>query len=331
MKRLRIGVVGAGITGLWASRVLQEQGHAVVVFDKGRRPGGRLATRRAGSLSFDHGAQYFTVKSESFRRQVQSWLADGVVAEWTGRIGSLAAGRISTSEGGTQRYVGRPGMSALARHLAEGLEIHSRIRVAAATEIGDAWRLTAEEGTVLGEFDVTLVTVPAPQAEPLLAGHPGLASAAGRARLRPCWAVLAAFEQTLDVPLDGVFVEHPILSWAARDSSKPGRPAGENWVLHASAEWSEAHLEDDPRAVTSELLSGFADALDRKLPPPTYTDAHRWRYALPDPPLQEPCLFDERTRLGAGGDWCGGPRIEGAFRSGAALADRVLASGPGRR
>jgi predicted NAD/FAD-dependent oxidoreductase len=137
--------------------------------------------------------------------------------------------------------------------------------------------------------------------------------------------VLAAYEGRLDVPLDGAFVEHPVLSWAARDSSKPGRPAGEAWVLHAAAEWSEAHLEDDPREVASELLSAFAAALDRELPPPTYAEAHRWRYALPDPPLQEPCLFDERASLGAGGDWCGGPRIEGAFLSGAALAEGVLA------
>jgi predicted NAD/FAD-dependent oxidoreductase len=215
-------------------------------------------------------------------------------------------------------------MSALARHLAEGLQIRSQVRVAAATDTGDAWRLTAEDGTALGEFDVTLVTVPAPQAEPLLAGHLELARAAGRARLRPCWAVLVAYDQPLDVPLDGAFVEHPVLSWAARNSSKPGRPAGEAWVLHAAAEWSEAHLEDNRQEVTSELLYAFGAALGRELPTPTYADAHRWRYALPDPPLKEPCFFDEATGLGVGGDWCGGPRIEGAFLSGAALAERVL-------
>jgi predicted NAD/FAD-dependent oxidoreductase len=76
--------------------------------------------------------------------------------------------------------------------------------------------------------------------------------------------------------------------------------------------------------VTPLLLTAFAEALDRSLPDPVFTDAHRWRYALPDPPLDAPCLFDSGARLGAGGDWCGGPKIEGAFLSGGALAERVL-------
>jgi predicted NAD/FAD-dependent oxidoreductase len=223
-------------------------------------------------------------------------------------------------------------MSAVTRDLARGLEIRSGIRVSSVTKAGEGWQLTAEDGTALGRFDVTFVTVPAPQAEPLLAQSPELAGAALRARLRPCCAVLAAFDRPLDVPLDGAFVEHPILSWAARDSSKPGRPAGEAWVLHAGGEWSEAHLERDPRDAVPRLLSAFEEALDRRLPPTTYATAHRWRYALPDPPLDVPCLYDAGARIGAGGDWCGGPRIEGAFRSGAALAERVLAplAGAGR-
>jgi predicted NAD/FAD-dependent oxidoreductase len=313
------------MAGLWASRVLQENGRVVVVFDKGRRPGGRMATRRTGDLAFDHGAQYFTARDESFRRQVRSWVDSGVVAEWTGRIGALAAGRIEPTTGGTVRYVGRPGMSALALHLARGLDVRSGVRVSSVTGTDGSWRLTADDGTALGRFDVTLVTVPAPQAEPLLAPAPGLAGVACRAFLRPCWAVLAAYDRPLDVPLDGAFVEHPVLGWAARDSSKPGRPAGEAWVLHAGREWSEANLERDPREVPPLLLSAFGEALDRELPRPVYTDAHRWRHALPDPPLDVPCLYDPGTRIGAGGDWCGGPRIEGAFLSGAALADRVLA------
>jgi hypothetical protein len=316
------------MAGLWASRLLQEHGHGVTVFDKGRRPGGRMATRRTGDLAFDHGAQYFTARDGGFRRQVRSWVDSGVAAEWTGRIGTLDAGVVRPASGQTVRYVGRPGMSAVTRHLARDLEIRSSIRVSSVTKAGEAWQLTAEDGTALGRFDVTLVTVPAPQAEPLLAQSSELTGAARRARLRPCWAVLAAFDRPLDLPLDGAFVEHPVLSWAARDSSKPGRPAGEAWVLHAGREWSEAHLERDPRDVVPGILSAFAEALDRELPPSTYATAHRWRHALPDPPLDVPCLYDAGARIGAGGDWCGGPRIEGAFRSGEALAERVLAPSP---
>jgi predicted NAD/FAD-dependent oxidoreductase len=75
----------------------------------------------------------------------------------------------------------------------------------------------------------------------------------------------------------------------------------------------------------SPLITAFSEAVGRPLPPTLTAATHRWRYALPDPPLDTPCLFDAEARLGAGGDWCGGPRVEGAFLSGRALAERVLA------
>jgi len=171
------------------------------------------------------------------------------------------------------------------------------------------------------------VTVPAPQAGPLLAEEPWLEEATRRARLHPCWAVLAAYAEALDVPFDGAFVEHPALSWVARNSSKPGRPPGEAWVLHAGREWSEAHLEGDPREVAPLLLAAFDEVVGRALPRPVFLHAHRWRFAQPDPALEAPCLWDSAARLGAGGDWCGGPRVEGASLSGSALADRVPAEG----
>jgi predicted NAD/FAD-dependent oxidoreductase len=40
--------------------------------------------------------------------------------------------------------------------------------------------------------------------------------------------------------------------------------------------------------------------------------------------LDDSCFFDARLAVGACGDWCAGPRLEGAALSGLALADRVL-------
>jgi predicted NAD/FAD-dependent oxidoreductase len=323
---VRIAVIGAGLAGLSAARTLQGAGHALVVFDKGRAPSGRLATRRSDGQTFDHGAQYFTARDEGFRLELASWISEGVAAEWTGRIGTLEAGATRPSSGETRRYVGVPSMSAIGRHLARGLTVRSEVRVADIEPADGEWSVRVEGGEGLGRFETVLVTAPAPQAVPLLRACPALADAARQARLRPCWAVLARWPDPLDVPLDGAFVEHPALRWAARNSSKPGRPPGETWVLHARPEWSEAHLEDEPGAVTTRLLAAFAEAVGRPLAPPAFQDAHRWRFALPDPALESPCLYDPEARLGAAGDWCGGPRVEGAVLSGLALARTVLAA-----
>ena len=52
-------MVGAGMAGLTAAHRLSGVTE-VVILDKGRGVGGRLATRRIGDATIDHGAQFIT-------------------------------------------------------------------------------------------------------------------------------------------------------------------------------------------------------------------------------------------------------------------------------
>lgn len=58
----RVCDFGAGMAGLTAAAELQRAGCRGLVLDKGRGVGGRLASRRIGGASFDHGAQFITAR-----------------------------------------------------------------------------------------------------------------------------------------------------------------------------------------------------------------------------------------------------------------------------
>jgi len=321
-----VAVVGAGLSGLVCARTLANHGVGVRVFDKARGAGGRMSTRRAGAWQFDHGAQYFTVRDPVFARQVESWRQDGLVARWNGTIAVLDSGHLLIKDDNTPRNVGLPGMNAICRHLAADLDTIYRTRIGALEQADEKWRLRTENGADLGPFDAVVVSAPAPQAAALLEDvAPGLAARAACVEMSPCWAVMAAFPGRLDFGFDGAFVIGSPLSWVARNNSKPERPDGDAWVLHGSPEWSREHLELDRPAAAQQLLEAFADAAGGLAAVPDHLDAHRWRFALPPEPLAEPCLVDAELRLAACGDWCGGPRVEGAFLSGRAAAERLLA------
>ncbi|MEM7587975.1 MAG: FAD-dependent oxidoreductase, partial [Acidobacteriota bacterium] len=142
--------------------------------------------------------------------------------------------------------------------------------------------------------------------------------------MQPSWAVMTTFDQPLELPFDGAFVNDAPLSWVARNSSKPGRPGDDSWVLHASPAWSMEHLELCADDAAGRLLEAFFEATGREPVEPLHLRAHRWRYALAEEALDVGCLWDGELRIGACGDWCAGSRVEGAFLSGMAVAGRIL-------
>lgn len=336
---MHIAIIGAGLAGLTCARLLKAAGHAVVVYEKSGSVGGRMATRRNELGGFDHGAQYFTATSEAFRREIDIWLDADWIETWQARLATLdhGASEPAARESAAQplrraRYVPVPAMHSLARHLANGLDVRAAQRVTAAFREGARWLLTIECDSApvpatAGAFDAVAVAVPADQAAGLLAAAPALAQAAGGARLAPCWTLMLAFDRPLDLPFDGAWVRDSRLGWIARDGAKPQRRPGERWVAHATPAWSAEHLEDDPERAKEKLLRAFHEATGSAVQP-VHAAAHRWRYAQALQPLARDCLWDDGLRLGACGDWFatgleGAGRVENAWRSGAALANRI--------
>jgi len=317
-------VIGAGIAGLACARRLASRNAKVVVLDKGRRPGGRASTRGEGASAFDHGAQYLTARDPRFLHEVESWRRAGIAAEWDGRIGLLRAGSITQSSHDTRRFVGCPSMDAIARHLARGLDVRCETRVVSIEGTASRWWTILDSGARIGPFEHVLVSAPPPQAAELIGvSSRGIARRLRTVCVRPCWTLMAEFAEPLPLELDGAFVHDSDLTWISREASRPERAPGERWVLHASADWSDAHLEADDEFVVRELTRALRSATAQPLPPMLRAVAHRWRFATPEVALTESYLLDVDSGLGVCGDALGGPRVEGAWLSGIALADAL--------
>lgn len=309
---MRIGIIGAGIAGLASADDLVQRGHQVVLFDKGRGPGGRMSTRRIetphGVAFFDHGAQYFTVRDAGFRSQVDAWIAGGIVAPWPAA--------------GSDAYVGVPGMNAPIRDLASRHEVHWSTLVTSLRRSADGWRISMG-GCIVHSVDVVVVAVPAEQAADLLVDvAPDLSSRAAAAISAPCWTVMVAFDAPVAVSQDCWTQDRDgVVGWTARNSAKPGRTGPESWVLQATPDWSRRHIDDDRDDVSEALIAALANRLGG-LPDRIGTAAHLWRFARCAEGGTGP-IFDADRRLGLCGDWMVGPRVESAWVSGATLAEHI--------
>lgn len=329
--RPSVAIVGAGMAGVTAARLLAQRGFPVTLFEKARGLGGRMSTRREGDYAFDHGCQFFTARDERFRRYLEAWVEQGLASRWDLRVASCERGGVTPLRDETLRYVGVPGMNAMIKKMAEGLDVRLSTMVTGLQQDDGAWRVISEPAGTDETFEIVIVTAPAEQAVPLLAGAPLLQAQAAGVRMQPCWALMAAFEFDLEPAFDGAFLRGSPLVWVANNGSKPGRTSHECWVMHAAPSWSREHLDLPPEEIVAHLLPAFFDAVGLKPVKPLAAYAHRWRYASPETALQGGCLWDARTGLAACGDWCHSARLENAFLSGLILAERIMAERPRAR
>lgn len=332
----RAVVVGAGMAGLCAARLLlDDDDWQVTLLDKSVGPGGRMATRRIGAASFDHGAQFFTVRSDEFRALVEQWTATGcpirVWGEGLARVRHVAEGPGAADEGGDghPRYAVRTGMNALAKHISAGLEVVPDRRVNAVTVADGRWRVVSDHGD---EFaDAVVLTPPVPQALALLdAGDAHLPAddrrVLGDVSYDPCLAVLLTLDRSVHLPAPGgvQMAEGPVRILSDNQAKGTSRTPG--LTVHLDAEVSRVRFDDPPGAVVRDTLEWVGPWLDGAVT--TGWQVARWRYS-------QPVSLDDRRTVRSevaglpvvfAGDAFGEAKVEGAVRSGLAAA-RALRDG----
>jgi renalase len=321
-------VVGAGLSGLVAANALQSAGQSVIVIDKGRSPGGRLATRRMPGANgmvarLDHGAQFFTVRSPDFAELVHEWRRAGIITEWC---------RGFSSEGdGHPRYCAEAGMNTIAKYLASTVHVVCDAKVHAIGGGDGLLSVVAEDQRWTS--DRVLLTLPVPQSLALLdngwlALDDDVRSQLEEITYARCIGLLVTYDGEGAVPEPGGVQlspsEHSVWSFVG-DNQRKGISDVGAITFHANDEFSAEHYDDDPASLEGLLLDaareflGSAEVLN--------TEVKKWRYARPLTMHPLRCVSVEPidgTQLVFAGDAFGEARVEGAALSGLAAADCVL-------
>ncbi|GAB2591385.1 NAD(P)/FAD-dependent oxidoreductase [Microlunatus antarcticus] len=304
-------VVGAGISGIAAARALTEGGREVVVLDRGRRIGGRMASRKTDGRMVDTGASYFTVSDDTFRGVVEAWRDQGLAREWTDTFSVSADGELSPKSGPV-RWAAPGGLRSLVEHLATGLDV----RETTVEHVGP--------GPVVDGLAASAVVLamPDPQAVRLL--DPAYASvvAALDDPFDPVLALTATWDARSWADVDGAFVaDDPILSWVADDGRRRGDGAPV-LVAHSTPDFAAEHLVA-PDEAAGPMTAALRDALHIDAEP-TSTHVHRWTFGKPAGKREQHYFLDENLVGVCGDAWSDKPRVESAYLSGRALGQALL-------
>jgi predicted NAD/FAD-dependent oxidoreductase len=312
-------VIGAGMAGLIAAAELQRSGLRVLILDKSRAVGGRMASRRIDGATFDHGAQFITTRDPRFAAVLEQTLQNGALKEWCRGF--------SGREDGHARWCGIPGMSAVAKHLATGLELHLEMPVTALKACESRWNALTSTGRTYTSGAV-LLTPPVPQSLALLdAGGVVLAPEMHRRlatiQYERCLAVMAILDGRSLIPHPGALSlnEGPI-AWIADNQTK-GISSEPALTIHATHAFSMEQWDCDRQSSGRTLLAAAAKWIGESSVK-TF-QVHGWRYSKPLSVDESPCLLAyDSPPLVIAGDAFAGPKVEGAALSGWAAAEMIL-------
>jgi predicted NAD/FAD-dependent oxidoreductase len=320
--RKRIAIIGAGMAGLTLARSLEGVAD-ISIFEKSHGVGGRMATRWLDAVSFDHGAQYFTIRDERFHDALETARANGIIEPWDGEVASLTEdGLIERPKSETIRYVGSPSMNSLPKSLSIGLDIQYMAKVGAVTGEPGRWFISARD-RMEGPFDWVVTTAPAPQSASILPARFADHDRLGAVEMNACFTLMVRLKTCARIPFAAAHVDDPVINWISRNNTKPGRPESACLVVNSNALWADLNIDGPLESIRREMLHALRLYV---LVDPFEADAsviHRWRYANVQRPVGEPFLLDQDSQLAACGDWCIAGRVEAAFQSAGALGDTL--------
>lgn len=311
-------VIGAGISGAACARRLVDAGVDVTVLDRGRRAGGRLATRTlrdlpGGSHPVDTGAPYCTVSDDGFRAVVDGWLQRGLLREWTDTFHTAGPVGLRDPKPGPMRYASTRGLRALVEDLLDGIDVQQEEEV----ETIGVHRRTGRHHP-----DVAVLAMPGPQAARLLRAHHAELGAVADQQYAAALALLVRFEERTWPEFDGAFVSNvPELRWIADD----GRARGDGapvLVAHSTPEYAAKHLEH-PEAAAPDLLRALRSVIGAH-GEPLETRVQRWSFAQPVSG-RDATFHLSADGIGLCGDgWSAKSKVEAAWRSGTDLGDAIV-------
>lgn len=318
-----IGIVGAGISGLSVAARLTGLGHRCTVFEKSRGLGGRLARRKLPWGQIDIGAPFLTPELEDTHARLADFCRAGILNRGRLQRAQLTSGILRDAPA-VVAYWADQSNNAVCHALAESLTVVRQRRIAdVAVNPNDLIHLRDDQGGPCGEFDMVILSAPAPQTLALLPEDSALRQQAFP-DMQPGWTVTLQFQQALSL-----FDDHQVIDFSVGNVFVRGvdlstlRQGGPRhcYQFQLSAAFSHHCRQGSQGHCIAVVIAALAGQTE--LPPLANASVQTWNLCRVEQPRRALDILDPEHRLVLCGDWtAGGSGIDAALAS----AERAVAA-----
>ena len=314
-------IVGSGIAGSTIANLLAKK-FSVEIFDKARGPGGRSSNRRYGSnSSFDHGLQYITPRSKTFKKFILNLKKKKILKKWDGNHLDFTFEKKPNNV----KYIGAKGNNALIKYQLKGIKQFFKSEIIKIEHKKYFWKITLSDKSTY-QFKALILTCPFPQLKKIARKYLDKKILNLKVQMKPNITVMVAFKNQKNLPISSIKFDDETLAWAANENSKKRFKSNFNlWTLQASLKWSKKTINKykNDNSIMDQLISRFIKLTGFGKNKVIYKKIHGWKYSYNYKKTPFLSNWNKKYQLGICGDWFEGPKVENAWISANDLAKKI--------
>ena len=269
-----IGIIGAGIAGLTAGKILAEAGHDLTILEKSRGYGGRMATRYAGKSNqtkLDHGLSWFVPESPEFKAFTADMLEKKLLKVWGKNFLFFDGDELLSSNPNNDnpvKYTAADGMNSIGKYLSRWVDVKTEAKVGGLTYIGShrrkkrPWMINMSSARTF-EADAVILATPAPQAYGIInttideVDTLKIIREIDEINYEHVTSLMLGFGKR-DIPdWQGIVCKNSPISFISNEASKREEEQECSLVVHASPAFSSAHRDQDEEKVIGKLTAAL--------------------------------------------------------------------------
>ena len=321
-----VAIIGAGLSGITVASKIKDK-FEVQVFEKARGVGGRMSTRKDPPFIFDHGAQFFKIKSKCFKYFLSELFTEKIIRPWEFKLAYYEENslkKIKVIKNSDKFYVGVPNMDTIVKYIAKDCNVILNTKIERIIKEKNKWFLYDQNKQSFGEYDWVILTLPAKQSLELIDKNISFYPLINKVKMMGCFSLMIGMNEPIHLDFDAALIEHNDVGWLALNDSKPCRMKKNSLLINSSYEYASKQINYSKDTVLRHLLNQTNTLINHKLSNINMTKIHQWRYVEAKKSPTENYFIDHTKKIAVCGDWFVNSRVEGAFLSANELSKDIL-------
>tara|TARA_B100000242_G_scaffold215077_1_gene156825 strand:- start:235 stop:1221 length:987 start_codon:yes stop_codon:yes gene_type:complete len=320
-----IAVIGAGLAGTTIALKINKK-FDVKVFEKSRGVGGRMSTRQETPFFFDHGAQFFKIKTSDFKNFLSELFSQQIIQPWSFRLAYFDRqnlSKIKLIKHEDKFYVGVPNMDSIIKYLSKNCNVILNTKIERIIKENDKWNLYDQNKKLYGSYDWVVLSLPSQQSLKLITEKVSFYPLIERIKMKGCFSLMVGMSKSLNLDYDAALIKNEDLAWFAVNNSKPSRMNNYCLLINSSYDYASKNINTSKDKVLKHLLNISSKFINYNLSKSNMIKIHEWRYVEAKCSPKENYFIDYKEKIAVCGDWFINSRVEGAFLSANELAKKI--------